>query len=467
MIMFSLKLTGQIPFKEVFCHGLIRDSDGRKMSKSLGNVIDPIDILDGISLDELHQKLLQGNLAQSEVKNAERYQKKVSCNLLYTRALPFAASSKIYYLPYAHVLQAFPQGIPEIGADALRFSLVNYTQASGNDINFDIKTMHSYRRFCNKIYQATKYVLGKLGEDFVPRETSALTGKESLPEKWILTKMNSAAKQINRALEEREFARSTQISYRYLYDELFAIYIENSKSIISEGTTEEARSAIDTLYTTLETGLRLLAPFMPFLTEELWQRLPRRPGDDTISITIAHYPEYDPSLDDARSETAYELVLGCSKGIRSLMVEYAIKDKGVAYIAPLSQMSQDTITAQISAIESLSGKTPVEIAILQVGEGITTNCRCVVFPVSADANVYLLVQDRIHDVRKEVEKYQERFDAAEKDRREIESIRADMMKVQNKDVTDALQVVEVRKRDVEARLRALQETVTMFETMKV
>lgn len=467
MIMFSLKLTGQMPFKEVFCHGLIRDSDGRKMSKSLGNVIDPIDILDGISLDELHQKLLQGNLAQSEVKNAERYQKKVSCNLLYTRAFTFAASSKIYYSPYAHILQAFPQGIPEIGADALRFSLVNYTQASGNDINFDIKTMHSYRRFCNKIYQATKYVLGKLGEDFVPRETSALTGKESLPEKWILTKMNRAAKQINRALEEREFARSTQISYRYLYDELFAIYIENSKSIISDGTTEEARSAMDTLYTTLETGLRLLAPFMPFLTEELWQRLPRRPGDDTISITIAHYPEYDPSLDDARSETAYELVLGCSKGIRSLMVEYAIKDKGVAYIAPLTQMSQDTITAQISAIESLSGKTPVEITILQVGEGITANGRCAVFPVSADANVYLLVQDRIHDFGKEAEKYQERLDAAEKDRREIESIRADLMNVQNKDVTDAVQVVEVRKRDVEARLRALQETVRMFETMNV
>lgn len=366
-----------------------------------------------------------------------------------------------------YVLQAFPQGIPEIGADALRFSLVNYTQASGNDINFDIKTMHSYRRFCNKIYQATKYVLGKLGEDFVPRETSALVGKESLPEKWILTKMNRAAKQINRALEEREFAKSTQISYRYLYDELFAIYIENSKSIISEGTTEEARSAIDTLYTTLETGLRLLAPFMPFLTEELWQRLPRRPGDDTISITFAHYPEYDLSLDDARSETAYELVLGCSKGIRSLMVEYAIKDKGVAYIVPLTQMSQNTITAQISAIESLSGKTPVEITILQVGEGITTNCRCAVFPVSADANVYLVVQDRIHDVRKEVEKYQAKWDVAEKDRREIESIRADLMNVQNKDVTDALQVVEIRKRDVEARLRALQETVRMFETMKV
>lgn len=152
--MFSLKLTGKVPFADVYCHGLIRDSDGRKMSKSLGNVIDPIDILDGISLDGLHQKLVQGNLAQSEVKNAERYQKK-----------------------------AFPQGIPEVGADALRFSLVNYTQASGGDINFDVKTMHSYRRFCNKIYQAGRYVLGKLGDSFVPRESISMSGKESLPEK--------------------------------------------------------------------------------------------------------------------------------------------------------------------------------------------------------------------------------------------------------------------------------------------
>lgn len=152
--------------------------------------------------------------------------------------------------------------------------------------------MHGYRRFCNKIYQATKHVLGKVGDNFVPRKSSALIGKESLPEKWILTKMNTAVKQIYQALEEREFARSTQISSRYLYDKLFDIYIENSKSIISDGTPEEARSAIDTLYTTLESGLRLMSPFIPFLTEELWQRLPRRPGDDTSSITIAEYPEY-------------------------------------------------------------------------------------------------------------------------------------------------------------------------------
>jgi valyl-tRNA synthetase len=436
MIMFSLKLTGKVPFTEVYCHGLIRDSDGRKMSKSLGNVIDPIDILDGISLDDLHQKLLHGNLAQSELKNAERYQKK-----------------------------AFPQGIPEVGADALRFSLINYAQSSGSDINFDVKTMHGYRRFCNKIYQATKYVLSKLGDDFVPRESSALTGKESLPERWILTKMNTAAKQMNQALEEREFARSTQISHRYLYDELFDIYIENSKSIISDGTAEEARSAIDTLYTTLESGLRLVSPFMPFLSEELWQRLPRRPSDNTSSITIAEYPEYEPSFDDPKSETAYELVLGCSKGIRSLIADYFMKDGAVAHIAPLNQMSHETASAQLSAIKALSGKVPVNISILKAGEVRPTGCA--VFPVSADANVYLEVKDRIQDAGKEAEKVKAKLAEARRDQEEVDSLKTELSKVQDKNVTEAMQLAERRKRDVEARLLALEDTVTMFEKMTV
>lgn len=436
MIIFSLKLTGKVPFTEVYCHGLIRDSDGRKMSKSLGNVVDPVDLIDGISLDGLHQKLLQGNLAQSEVKKAEKYQKK-----------------------------AFPQGIPDIGADALRFSLVNYTQSSGGDINFDIKMMHGYRKFCNKIYQATKYVLGKLGNDFVPRQNSALTGKESLPERWILTKMNTAAKQINEALEEREFAKSTQISYRYLYDELFDIYIENSKSIISCGTPEEARSAIDTLYTTLECGLRLVSPFMPFLTEELWQRLPRRPGDDTSSITIAEYPEYEQFFHDPKSEVAYELVLGCARGFRSLLADYAVKDQGVTYIAPLNQMSFDTASAQLSAIKSLTSKTPVDINILAIGSGSPAGCA--VFPVSAEANVYLEVKDRIQDIGKEAEKIKSKLAEARKDQDDINSLRLELSKVRDKDVAEALHAAERRKMDVEARLRALEETAIMFEKMRV
>lgn len=147
-------------------------------------------------------------------------------------------------------------------------------------------------------------------------------------------KMNNAAKQINQAIEEREFSKSTQFIYQYMYDELFDIYIDNSKMVLTAGTPTEIRSATDTHYTALESGLRLLSPFMPFLTEELWQRLPSKPEDNTSSITIAEYPEYESSFDDKKSEIAYELVLGCSKGIRSLIAEYAVKDRAVAYYRP-------------------------------------------------------------------------------------------------------------------------------------
>ncbi|ATZ46085.1 hypothetical protein BCIN_01g07540 [Botrytis cinerea B05.10] len=433
MIMFSLRLTGKVPFTEVFCHGLVRDNEGRKMSKSLGNVIDPIDILDGISLEDLHQKLLHGNLPQNEVKSAIKYQKK-----------------------------AFPQGIPKFGADVLRFSLISQTQLSGSDMKIDMRTMTGSSRFCNKIYQATKYVLGKLGSDFVPRESSALTGIESLPERWILTKMNTAVKQINQALEERRFGLSTKISQRYLYDELFDIYIENSKSIISNGTPEEARSAMDTLYTTIEYGLRLLSPFMPFLTEELWQRLPRRPNDNTSSITIAEYPKYEPSFHDTKSEVAYELVLGCSKGIRSLLEDYAVKDEGVVHISCLNQMSYDTVSAQLPTIQSLCAirrKTPVKISVAKAGETKPTGCA--VFPVSADANVYLEVKNRIQDAAKEADKFRVKIDEARKEQVDVHAIKAELSKG-----SDTIQFYENRERDIDAKIQALQETVEMFENMK-
>jgi valyl-tRNA synthetase len=298
MVMFSLKLTGKVPFTEVYCHSLIRDSDGRKMSKSLGNVIDPQDVIEGILLEDLHKKLSVGNLAPVEVEKATKYQK-----------------------------TAFPDGIPQCGTDALRFALVSYT-TGGGDIAFDIKVIHGYRKFCNKIYQATKYVLGKIDADFVPEKTSKPTGKESLAERWILHNMTIAARDVNQALSDREFMRSTSIIYQYWYTQLCDVYIENSKAILQDGTEEEKRSAINTLYTALEGGLTMIHPYMPFLTEELWQRLPRRPEDKTPSIVLAKYPVYDASMDDPASEAAYELVLGVSKGIRSLMAEYSLKDEG-------------------------------------------------------------------------------------------------------------------------------------------
>jgi valyl-tRNA synthetase len=264
----------------------------------LGNVIDPIDVIEGIALPDLHKKLETGNLNPIEVKRATQYQK-----------------------------SAFPDGIPQCGTDALRFALVSYT-TGGGDIAFDIKVIHGYRKFCNKIYQATKYVLGKLDKDFVPKKTAKLTGKESLSERWILHKMTMAARDINKAITDREFMRSTTIIYQYWYNQLCDVYIENSKAIIQDGTPEEKQSAVETLYTALEGALTMIHPYMPFLTEELWQRLPRRTDDRTPSIVLAKYPVYDASMDDPTSEEAYELVLGISKGIRSLMAEYSLKDEG-------------------------------------------------------------------------------------------------------------------------------------------
>lgn len=134
MIMLGIKLTGKVPFSEVYCHSLVRDTEGRKMSKSLGNVIDPVDVMEGIELQALHNKLLTGNLDPKEIANATKFQK-----------------------------TAFPIGIPECGADALRFCLIQYC-TGGGDINFDVNVMHGYRKFCNKLYQATKYVVGKFAE---------------------------------------------------------------------------------------------------------------------------------------------------------------------------------------------------------------------------------------------------------------------------------------------------------------
>lgn len=296
MIMLGLKLTGKVPFKEVYCHSLVRDNQGRKMSKSLGNVIDPVDIMDGTTLEKLHEKLLAGNLAPSEVEMASKYQK-----------------------------TAFPKGIPDCGADALRYSLIQYT-TGGGDISFDIATMHAYRKFCNKIYQATKYVLLNLPRDYTPQASGRKTGRESLTERWILHKMNAAAQGINQQLTDREFSRSTTTVRAYWLEALCDVYIENSKAIIASGSESEKQSAIDTLYTALETGLRMMHPFMPFLTEELWQRLPRRPDDKTPSIVVAAYPEFDSSFEDVKSEEAYDLVINSAGSVRKLMAEYSIKE---------------------------------------------------------------------------------------------------------------------------------------------
>jgi valyl-tRNA synthetase len=374
MIMLGVKLTGKVPFTEVYCHSLIRDSEGRKMSKSLGNVVDPNDIIDGIALEELHEKLLSGNLDPKEVQRAKDYQK-----------------------------SAFPKGINECGADALRFSLVNYT-TGGGDIAFDIKVIEAYRRFANKIYQATNFVRGRLGDDFVPSASPADNKPNSLAEKWILHRLNSTAKDVNDMIEAREFSTAAGTLYQYWLTQLCDTFIENSKFILQDDASQaDQASAKQTLYTALEGGLLLLHPIMPFVTEHLWQKLPRRTGDKTPSIMIARYPQFDPSLANPSAAAEYEFIIALAAGIRSLLSQYNFKEPGDISIQTYSQPAFNTASAEQTSIQSLGGKYVGNIEILSPSSKDTPPAGCAVSPVSEEAAVYLQIVGKV-DLGREKDK---------------------------------------------------------------
>jgi len=435
MIMLSLKLTGQVPFTEVYCHSLIRDSEGRKMSKSLGNVIDPLDIISGIELEALHAKLLTGNLKEDEIERATKYQK-----------------------------TAFPGGIPECGADALRFTLLSYT-TGGGDINFDIKVMHAYRRFCNKIWQASKYVLSKLPENFVPvskLDTSVL----SVPERWILFRMNCAVRGINEALEARQFSTSTKLAYQFFYDELCDVFIENSKGILSDGTPEQQQSVQQTLYRTLDVALRLLHPFMPFITEELWQRLPRKAEDAPPSIMLAPYPEPEDELEFASDAEDYELGLKCAAGIRSLAADYSIRVDGRAFIKVSTAAGFEKVSAQLQAIKTLSGKGISEVTVLGPDVDETALPRgCAVYVVSADIAVLLQVSTQIKDIDAEIKKIHTKL---QKTNITIAKQQELMSREGFEKVSDVVLTAEKKKlADAQAAKENYERTLAEFNKLKI
>lgn len=280
--------------------------------------------------------------------------------------------------------------------------------------------MHAYRKFANKIYQASKYVIGKLDtvEGFVPAKTRTLNGNESLAELWILSKMNTAAREVNKYLEDREFMRAANTIYNYIYAQLCDVFIENSKGLLQEGTKEQTESALQTLYSALEAALLLIHPFMPFVTEELWQRLPRRPEDTTRSVMLAAYPTHQPALDQPEAEQAYELVLEASRGIRSLLAEYALKEDAQLFIQSTNADAHKTATEQVQSIRSLSGKGIGSITIVEPSAARPAGC--VAYPIGASASVYLHIQGRI-DLDAELDKAAKKLDkakgAAEKQRK--------------------------------------------------
>ncbi|KAF3914148.1 hypothetical protein AA313_de0208556 [Arthrobotrys entomopaga] len=288
MIMLSLNLTGQVPFREVYFHPLVRDLEGRNMSKSIGNVVDPIDVIEGSTLASLHKKLSEGNLAPNsdEIQRTERFQ--TTC---------------------------FPEGIPECGADALRFALINYT--SGNDdILLDINIVAKCRRFCEKIYEATHDAIALIPADFVPKkQVGKQKGSCNLADRYILHKFNIACREVNDGLERREFSKATQVIKELWDNHICNRYMKSLRNLLVEYSETEKQSAYETLYAVVDGGLRLIHPFLPFLSEELWQHFA---GVETPSITIAPYPIGKLDDEDGEGLSTDEMVIECSEAIRSL-----------------------------------------------------------------------------------------------------------------------------------------------------
>lgn len=382
MVMLGIKLTGQVPFTEVYCHSLIRDSEGRKMSKSLGNVVDPLDIIRGISLEDLHKTLLSGNLDPTEIERAKSYQK-----------------------------SAFPKGIEECGCDALRFTLINYT-TGGGDIAFDIKEIEAKRRFCNKIYQATNFALQRLSDNFTPDASATNNRPRSLAEQWILHRLNVATQEVNTAIDARDFSVAAGTLYQYWFTALCDTFIENSKFILTpEAPAADRVSAQQTLYTTLEHGLLLMHPIMPFLTEHLWQKLPRRTDDTTKSIMIANFPEHDSKLDYPSEAKEYDFLMDIATGIRSLLSQYNFKEPGDVLIQTYSDAACTTATSQSTSIKSLSGKTCGEITILPPSSATNPPAGCALQSINADAAVFLKIVGRV-DLDEEKRKRETKLDEA-------------------------------------------------------
>ncbi|XP_055372373.1 valine--tRNA ligase [Condylostylus longicornis] len=367
MVFMGQKLLGKLPFKEVYLHPIVRDAHGRKMSKSLGNVIDPMDVITGITLEDLHAQLYNSNLDPREIERAKAGQK-----------------------------QDYPNGIPECGTDALRFALCAYI-TQGRDINLDILRVQGYRFFCNKLWNATKFALHYFvgDEKFEPK--IKLSGKENTMDIWILSRLANAVECCNKSFENYDFASATTACYNFWLYDLCDVYLECVKPIFQTGNDEEKEESRKVLYTCLDFGLKLISPFMPFITEELYQRLPRK--ETTPSICVASYPEFDvcPWYNED-VEKDVEFMQKAASRIRSARSDYNIpnKTKTEAYVVctveqpnnVLKKYKNDLATISFCSNIKFDEKPPIG---------------CAIITVSGQCEVHLLLKGLI-EVEKELAK---------------------------------------------------------------
>ncbi|WP_337154749.1 valine--tRNA ligase [Proteus terrae] len=282
----------QIPFNTVYMTGLIRDEEGQKMSKSKGNVLDPLDMIDGISLENLLEKRT-GNMMQPQM--AEKIAKRTS--------------------------KEFPEGIEAHGTDALRFTLAALA-STGRDINWDMKRLSGYRNFCNKLWNASRFVLMNTEDQDCGYQGGEMTF--SLADRWILAEFNNTVKAYREALDNYRFDIAAGILYEFTWNQFCDWYLELSKPAVHKGNDAQKRAARHTLIEVLEGLLRLAHPIIPFITETIWQRVKEVKGIEGETIMLQAFPEFDASLVDEQALNDLEWIKEVIVAVRNIRAEMNI-----------------------------------------------------------------------------------------------------------------------------------------------